>query len=357
MGAALTRLFDHYLHTAGPGRWMPCTPPSAIAGPASPRRPPPSRRSPDPTAARAWLEHRTDRASSGHGLYRRARLARPTRPASPPPCFFTSSRGGHYPETMTIHSQPAPRPSVIGDQTAEATALNHLAGVPTGGRATTSRPSAYLRKTLGFVPASRRPRRAGPGAGQPRPNSPLSGPLPGGHRSLPAGPRHIPMRPGDLTDKARRPELPWRRGAAGPLRSGRRHHRQALAIGAEIGASQIGVRRAGQPRYRRPAEGSLPASPPAQLSRPLAMCRQIGHPGRRGRRRSPGSATCTCGRVNPEEATRHMQRGVALYRELGNPSGEADALNSLGEVLLAVGQLFHARFRVRRRAPPGRRDT
>ena len=33
-----------------------------------------------------------------------------------------------------------------------------------------------------------------------------------------------------------------------------------------------------------------------------------------------------------------------MYREIGNRSGEADALNSLGEVLLAIGQPGHARF-------------
>jgi tetratricopeptide (TPR) repeat protein len=37
-----------------------------------------------------------------------------------------------------------------------------------------------------------------------------------------------------------------------------------------------------------------------------------------------------------------LQEALALYRELRSRSGQADALNSLGEVLLATGQLNQA---------------
>jgi len=40
----------------------------------------------------------------------------------------------------------------------------------------------------------------------------------------------------------------------------------------------------------------------------------------------------------PAEANRHLEEALALNRELGHRSGETDALNSLGAVLLASGK-------------------
>jgi tetratricopeptide (TPR) repeat protein len=45
----------------------------------------------------------------------------------------------------------------------------------------------------------------------------------------------------------------------------------------------------------------------------------------------------------PDDAVGHLREALSLCRELGSRSGEADALNSLGEVLLATGQPDHAR--------------
>ena len=46
---------------------------------------------------------------------------------------------------------------------------------------------------------------------------------------------------------------------------------------------------------------------------------------------------------HPGEATRHLEEALARYRELRNPSGEADALNSLGQACLADGDPDEAR--------------
>jgi tetratricopeptide (TPR) repeat protein len=45
----------------------------------------------------------------------------------------------------------------------------------------------------------------------------------------------------------------------------------------------------------------------------------------------------------PDDAARYLGEAAAKYRELGSRSGEADALNSLGEVLVATGRRHHGR--------------
>jgi DNA-binding SARP family transcriptional activator/Flp pilus assembly protein TadD len=337
--AALTRLFDHYLHTASAAmdalypaerHRRPRIPPSATPVPPVT----------GPDAARAWLDaERTALVAvtvyaAGHGWPAYATSLAAT-------LFLYLEQGGHYPETMTIHSHARAAAQRIGDQTAEATALNHLAGVHWR-QSHYQQAVSYLRQALALF------RQADDRAGQGR----ALGNLGQIHHCLGRYREAIGLyrqalaifdETGDLTDKANALNcLGVSEERQGRYDLAARHHRQALAIGAEIGAAQIesgalvnlgtvGLR---QGRYRQAA---------GHLYQALAMCRQIGV------RDAEAETLARIGDVclrqdHPEEATRHMQEALALYRELGNPSGEADALNSLGEVLLAVGQLPDARF-------------
>jgi DNA-binding SARP family transcriptional activator/tetratricopeptide (TPR) repeat protein len=336
--AALTRLFDHYLHTAGAA--MDALYPAErhrrphIPPPATPV-PPVTR----PDAARAWLDvERTALVAvtvytAGHGWPAYATSLAAT-------LFLYLEQGGHYPETMTIHSHARAAAQRIGDQAAEATALNHLAGVHWR-QGHYQQAVSYLRQALALF------RQADDRAGQGR----ALGNLGQVHHGLGRDREAIGLyrqalaifgETGDLTDKANALNcLGVSEERQGRYDLAARHHRQALAIGAEIGASQVesgalvnlgtvGLR---QGRYPQAA---------GYLYQALAMCRQVGI------RDAEAETLARIGDVclrqgHPEEAIRHLQEALALYRELGNPSGEADALNSLGKVLLANGQPGHAR--------------
>jgi DNA-binding SARP family transcriptional activator/Flp pilus assembly protein TadD len=337
--AALTRLFDHYLHTAGAA--MDALYPAERH--RRPRIPPPVIPIPAVTGsdtARAWLDaERTALVAvtvytAGHGWPAYATGLAAT-------LFLYLEQGGHYPETMTIHSHARAAAQRTGDQAAEATALNHLAGVHWR-QSHYQQAVTYLRQALALF------RQTDDRAGQGR----ALGNLGQIHHRLGRYREAISLyrqaltifaETGDLTDKANALNcLGVSEERQGRYDLAARHHRQALAIGAQIGASQIessalvnlgtvGLR---QGRYRQ-ATG--------HLHQALAMCRQIGI------RDAEAETLARMGDVclrqgHPEEATRHVQEALTLYRELGNPSGEADALNSLGEVLLAAGQLPDARF-------------
>ena len=275
--AALTRLFDHYLHTAGAA--MDALYPAERH--RRPRIPPPPTPIPPvtgPDAARAWLDaERTVLVAvtvytAGHGWPAYATSLAAT-------LFLYLEQGGHYPETMTIHSHARAAAQRIGDQAAEATALNHLAGVHWRQSHYRQAPT-YLRQALTLFRQTDDRDRAGPGAGQPRPIHHRLGRYQEAiglyQQALAIFARPATRRQGE------RPELSWRqRGTAGPLRPGRpsppagpRHRRGDRRLPTSP--------RAGQPRHRRLAAGSLPASrrPPVPGPGHVPSDR---HPGRGGR--------------------------------------------------------------------------
>ena len=78
--AALTRLFDHYLHTAA-AAMDTLFPAERHRRPRIPRPATPVPPLADPAAARDWLDARTRRPGGGRRVHRRPRLARPRHPA------------------------------------------------------------------------------------------------------------------------------------------------------------------------------------------------------------------------------------------------------------------------------------
>ena len=125
--AALTRMFDYYLHTAATAmdtafpaerHHHPPIPPAATTGPAIM----------DADAARAWLEaerpslvaaagHMAGHGWPGHATRLSAIL------------FRYLDVGGHYPDAVTIHGSARRAARETGDRVAEAHALNRLGAV------------------------------------------------------------------------------------------------------------------------------------------------------------------------------------------------------------------------------------
>jgi DNA-binding SARP family transcriptional activator/uncharacterized protein HemY len=291
--AALTRLFDHYLHTASaamdtlfpaesgrrPRIPVPVTPVPPVTGAA---------------AARAWLD--AERANlvavathtAAHGW-----PGHTTRLAGV--LFRYLDAGGHLPEAVSIHGSAHHAAAQAGDRAAGAEALTSL-GVVCLRQSRYQEATSHLRQALALY------RQTGDRAGEARALHNLGGV---------------------------------------ELFQGRFEHasacfQQALALRREIGD------RAGEAR----ALGNLGALGLIRRSYPeaashieagLALCREIGD--RAGEARALanlGTLDLRQGRYEP--AAGHFTQALALCRECGDRSSEVEALNGLGEVLLATGQ-------------------
>jgi DNA-binding SARP family transcriptional activator len=300
--AALTRLFDHYLHTASVAmdtvypaerHRRPRIPPPAVPGPSLT----------DSAAARAWLD--AERANlvatavhaceswPGHV----ARLA--------VTLFRYLDRGGYYPEAITIHGHGLRAARRTGDAEAEVAAANAL-GI------------AYLRQ----------------GRRQPAANyfqQVLT-------RSRDAGNRPYEARA--LTNLGIASFLEGSYGQAIG------YYQQALALYREAGNSvdeaivlnNLSIIDWRQGRYQQAAERCRQA---------VVLCRETGD------RDTEGNALVNLGTVDLRlgrcgQATDHIQQALGLFRELGDPDGEAEALTRLGDVESRQGRHDEAISRHRR---------
>ena len=222
--AALTRLLDHYQHTAATaiGILFPAH------APAPPPSPPPARPAAplaDTASARAWLD--AERANlvaaasnaADHGWPDHAiRLAATL--------YYHLDLGGHYPEALSVHASACRAARSVGDRAAEAEALRnagvievrqgrhqqateHFDQALTLFRATADRTgqartlgslanlawdsgqyqqaSQAHREVLDLFQPGRQRGRSGSRACQPRPRPPAAGPLRTGRRALSAG--------------------------------------------------------------------------------------------------------------------------------------------------------------------------
>jgi DNA-binding SARP family transcriptional activator/tetratricopeptide (TPR) repeat protein len=294
--AALTRLFDHYLHTAAiamdtqfPGERH-----------RRPRIPPPATPAPpvaDSAAALAWLdaERATLVAVAVHtASYGWADHA--TRLAAT--LFRYLDSGGHYPEATTIHSQARLAARHLGDRSAEAEALINLGvldleqGQPQAG--------AHLQQGLALF------RETGDRSGEVRALGNV----------------------GILNIQLGRYEE-----ASG-------HLQQALSLCREIGEQPgegrlligLGMIDFRLGRYEQATE---------RIHRTLALFREVGD------RTGEANALCSLGEVglrqgNFRQAVDHLQQALALFREIGNRSGEARALIALGDADLRQGRYEQA---------------
>ncbi len=300
---ALTRLLDHYLHTAAAA--------TDTLEPAEPHRrpriPQPATPTPpvtDPAAARAWLDahragviaaiaHATDYGWPSHAIRLSATMA-----------WYLSGGGHYYSEGVTVHSCARRAARNCGDQAAEARALISLSAID-------RHQGRYPQATRHLLEAQALFRQVGDQAGE--------------TRAL-----------GDLaTVEAQQGYYPQ---AAS-------HQRQVLAkyrasgdrVGEACTLASLGDVDVRQGRYRHAV---------TSFRRALDLFRETGAKAGEGRALgSLGDVDLRQGRY--EQAARQYQHALAAFRQIGDVINEAYALASLGNVDLRLGRYEQAASRLR----------
>ena len=335
---ALTRLFDHYLHTASAA--MDSVFPAEQH--RRPRIPAPVAPTPaviDPAAVRTWLD-----AEQANLIAIAAHAADHGRPSHVTLLASTLFRyldaGGHFPEAMIIHRHACRAARDTGDRAAEATALTNLSAID-------AHQGRYQQAASHLRPALRLFREAGDRAGEARALGNLgivdfqqgrykqaSGDL---QQSL-----VLFREAGDRTGEARALHylgaLDLQKGRYQPAAD---HLQRALSLYREAGdlsaeahvMATLGDLDLRQGRYQQAADCARQA---------LALFHDTGN--RFGEAYGLGilgSADLRQGCC--QQAASHHQQALVLSREIGDRSGEARALNRIGEVLVATSQPDRAR--------------
>ena len=337
-GAALTRLFDHYLATAAVAagtlfRADPDQP--ALAQPAGPVPPVTS-----PAAALAWLDtqrstlvavaaHAADHGWPGHAIGLAATI-------------FRYPDVGHFTDAAAMHTHARRAAARAGDRTAEAAALTML-GAADAARGRLRQATSHLAQALALCRAD------GDRIGEARALGNLGmanycqgryQQSAGCHRKALA----IYQEAGDHAGEAR--ELHGL--GVVDLRQGRyeqaaRYLRRSLALFRDAGfrsgealvLGNLGELELRQGRY-------VPAA--GHLRRSLGLGREIGSQLCQARALAClGLSELRQGRR--QQAIGHLRQSLALHSQAGNCSGQAEALNGLGEAFLAASQTGQASAR------------
>jgi DNA-binding SARP family transcriptional activator/Flp pilus assembly protein TadD len=337
--AALTRLFDYYLHAsaAAMNTLFPAEashrpsfpPPTGLALPATD----------DPAAARAWLNaeranlvavaaHATARGWPEHAIRLAATL------------FRYLDVGGRFPEGVIIHSHARSAAAQIGDRAAEAEALTSL-GLVDLHQGRYQQATGYLRQALALS------RETGDRDGQARALQDLGlSDFQQGRWQHAAGQLTQALdlfrEAGDRIGEARALcnlgiieflQDRWQQAAD--------HLHRALALYRDAGyrtgeayvLANLGSGELRQSRFRKAI---------GHLRQALALFEEAGNIiGQAYVLDSLGIADLRQGRC--QQAAGRLQQALAVFRETGDRAGEAEALNGLGEVFLASGQPGRAR--------------
>ena len=375
--AALTRLFDHYLHVAATAidtmfpaerHYRPRVPSSAASAPQLS----------SPAAAHEWLDRqravlvRVAEHTAVHGWPEHT-----TRLAAV--LFRYLDAGGHHSEAVTIHTHARHIAQIVGDGAAEATALTNLgwAKVWQGrysqamdhhwqalalfrevgdqhGQARAlnnlgcvdSRQGGYSQAADHFEQALALFREVGDQHGQAQELTNLGvidsrqGRYPQAadryRQALPLF-REVGDQPGQAQLLNNLGVIDSRQGRY-PQAAG--HFEQALALCHELGDRVGGCHALANLGYVSLLQGSF-AQATSQLQQALALSRQTGN------RNAEAFALIRLGDVDLrlaryQQATSHLRQALALCCEAGDRAGETAALNGLGQVLLATGQARQA---------------
>ena len=336
--AALTRLFDHYLHTAA-AAMDTLFPAEHHRRPRIPRPDTPAPPLPDSGAALRWLDaqraslvavaaYTADHGWPGHATRLAATL------------FRYLNTGGHYSEAVTIHTCARRAARRTGDRAAEAIALNGLGGVD-------MRQGRYQQAADRHQQALALFRESGdrPGEAVALGNLGIINQLQGRYQQA-VGYLHQAL--------ALFGETGVRTGAAqalnylglverlqGRYQQAADRYQQALALFREVGDRtgeaqaliDLGDDRRRQGRHQQAAD---------HLHQALTLSRELGY------RTGEAQALINLGEVYREQrryaqATDCHRQALALHREDGDRSGEAKTRNGLGEILLATDRPGPAR--------------
>ena len=330
---ALTRVLDHYQHTAAgsdgilfPGR-APALPP--MPRPTSPAPP-----LADTASARAWLDAERLTLSLPPAMPPMPPARPITRSGSRPRCSSTSTSAAALPEALSVHASACRRARRLGDRAAEAEALRN-AGVIEVRRAATRRPRSISTERW---PCSVRPltglARPGPSAAWPISLGTTAGldgrPKHAARCSIcstrlatgPGGPAHVNLGLADLRQ--------------GHYAEAAGHFLQALGLARETGnriceayaLRGLGEAAVAQDRYPEATD---------YLDQALAFFRQTAD------RKGEADTLHDFGNVDQSQgryqgAQEHRNMALSICREIGYGRGRAEALNGLGRALLAMGQ-------------------
>jgi DNA-binding SARP family transcriptional activator/tetratricopeptide (TPR) repeat protein len=294
---ALTRLFDHYLATAGAAM-------NTLIPAEQHRRPrisPPGTPTPpvaDPTAARAWLDaerdtltavcaHTAARGWPGHTTELASTL------------FRYLEVGGHYPDAVAIQTHARHAADLNGDRSGEARALDNL-GLVYRWQGSYQQAAEHHQQALTLF-------------------------------------REIGDRSGEADALGNLGLAYWNQGH---FQQAVEHQQQALILAREIGdrygeasaLTSLGFVYRRQGYYPQAAE---------HHQQGLTLFREIGEKtGEAFTLASLGLVHCRVGRY--EQAAEHHQQSLALFREIGDRAGEAYALGSLGLVYCQQGRYQQA---------------
>jgi DNA-binding SARP family transcriptional activator/Tfp pilus assembly protein PilF len=337
--AALTRLFDHYLHLAAAAM-------DALFPTECHRRPRISRPAilvpvlSDPAAAQAWLDAeranltavaaRTANGWPGHTTRLAAIL------------FRYLDVGSHFHEAAAVHGHARSAALQTGDHAAEAEALTSLSVLDTH-QGRYQQAAGHLQRSLALQ------RETGDRTGQARAlcNLGLIDLRQGRHQQA-AG--HLQQslalfrETGDSSGEAHAlTNLGFVDFQQGRYQQAASHQERLLALQRETGdrtgqaraLCNLGLIDLRQGRHQQAT---------SHLLQSLALFRETGN------RDGEADVLANLGDVDfrqsrYQQAASHYGRALALAREAGNQAGEAEVLNGLGEVLLVTGQPGQARTR------------
>jgi DNA-binding SARP family transcriptional activator/cytochrome c-type biogenesis protein CcmH/NrfG len=295
--AALTRLFDHCLHTSS-------TAMDALYPAERHRRPsipPPATPVPvlaNPAAAREWLDgeranlvavalHTSEHGWPGHATRLAATLA------------SYLHGGGHFPEALTIFSHALSAARRVGDRTAEATVLNHMGSVDCQ-QSRHQQAGEHYRRALTLF------RAAGDRAGEARVLV------------------HMGLAETDL----------------GRYEHAARHQQEAVVIFGDIrdrhgearALGSLGMTRRMQGRYQEAV---------GYYQQTLDLSREIGdREGEAWTLARLGNVDLRLGRY--QRAADYHRQALALFRDMGNRVDESEVMVRLGEVYLKLGRYEQA---------------
>jgi tetratricopeptide (TPR) repeat protein len=290
--AALTRLFDHYLHTAATAMDT-LVPAERHRRPRIPRPDTPVPPLADPTAARQWLDgERTALVAAATHTAAHDWPSHATQMATT--LFRYLYNGGHYPEATTIFTHALDAARRTGDRIAEATAHIQIGVV--------DREQCRYQQAVDHYRQALAPFRAAGG------------------------------RTGEARALA---NMGLAETYLGRYEHATRHEQEAVAIYRDIGdrfgearaLGYLGLIRERQCRYQEAA---------SYYRQALDICREIGDRG------GEAWALARLGVVDlrlgrHQEAARYLLQALALFQGIGEASGESETLVRLGEVYLGLG--------------------
>jgi DNA-binding SARP family transcriptional activator/tetratricopeptide (TPR) repeat protein len=336
--AALTRLFDHYLATAGSAM-------DALYPAERDRRPPitpvrtPVPPMPDASAARHWLE--TERPTlvavaahtAAHGWH-----SHPTRLSATLWRYF--DWGGHFPDAVTVSGHALRAARLAGDRAAEANALSDSAGVYV-------RLARFKEAFPRYAAALELFRLVGDRLGEARvlTNSGLTYAQTGDYpRAMALHEQAVALfrALGDAHGESRAlGNLGVAFERTGEYDRATRCQERSLALALQVGdpdneavaMANLGIIASARGDYERAVD---------------CLRRSVDIFGRRGSVARQAEASSLLGVVYGRQgrwdrAVDHHQRAASLLRDIGDRYGEVRALNGLGEALRASGEAAAAR--------------